>query len=127
MGLAAPILYGELRSCKWIAEHLAKPDAARSVDDAMASDPVPILIPHHGGLKTDGGPRGYSVDLARKESLLALERWRAPYAGHLSTRIFVRRARQAERRIRKGNRVRFRSPEDALTGGYGPSGVCRPA
>ncbi|MEK6718226.1 MAG: methylated-DNA--[protein]-cysteine S-methyltransferase, partial [candidate division NC10 bacterium] len=52
--VAARIPYGEVRSYKWIAERLGNPDAARAVGSAMASNPVPIIIPCHRVVRTDG-------------------------------------------------------------------------
>ncbi|HYL80164.1 MAG TPA: methylated-DNA--[protein]-cysteine S-methyltransferase [Candidatus Acidoferrum sp.] len=53
--VAARIPYGEVRSYKWIAEQLGKPDAARAVGGAMAGNPIPIIVPCHRVVKTDGG------------------------------------------------------------------------
>jgi methylated-DNA-[protein]-cysteine S-methyltransferase len=72
--VAARIPYGEVRSYKWIAERLGRPDAARAVGSAMAGNPVPIIVPCHRVVRTDGGLGGYSFGLARKEALLSLER-----------------------------------------------------
>lgn len=72
--VAARIPYGEVRSYKWIAEQLGHPDAARDVGGAMAANPVPIIVPCHRVVKTDGGLGGYSFGLMRKEALLNLER-----------------------------------------------------
>ncbi|HYL79751.1 MAG TPA: methylated-DNA--[protein]-cysteine S-methyltransferase, partial [Candidatus Acidoferrum sp.] len=79
--VAARIPYGEVRSYKWIAEQLGKPDAARAVGSAMASNPIPIIVPCHRVVKTDGGLGGYSFGLLRKEALLNLERRRLPTSG----------------------------------------------
>ena len=72
--MAAQIPYGEVRSYKWIAERLGKPDAARAVGNAMARNPVPIIVPCHRVVRTDGNLGGYSFGLIRKENLLELER-----------------------------------------------------
>jgi O-6-methylguanine DNA methyltransferase len=40
----------------------------------MAGNPVPIIVPCHRVVRTDGGLGGYSFGLARKEALLSLER-----------------------------------------------------
>jgi len=77
--MAAQIPYGEVRSYKWIAERLGKPDAARAVGNAMAGNPVPIIVPCHRVVRTDGSLGGYSFGLLRKESLLELERRHSAY------------------------------------------------
>src|SRR5574341_565670 len=100
--VAARIPYGEVRSYKWIAEQLGKPDAARAVGGAMAGNPIPIIVPCHRVVKTDGGLGGYSFGLLRKEALLDLERSTTPYIGCLTTKFFCRRGCHAEHRIREG-------------------------
>jgi methylated-DNA-[protein]-cysteine S-methyltransferase len=127
LDLAAQIPYGEVRSYKWIAEHLGKPDAARAVGNAMAGNPVPIIVPCHRVVKTDGGLGGYSFGLVRKETLLNLERAITPYVGCSSTRVFCRRGCSHERRIHAGGRIHFASTMDAQTSGYRPCTVCQPA
>ena len=124
--VAARIPYGEVRSYKWIAEQLGKPDAARAVGSAMAGNPIPIIVPCHRVVKTDGGLGGYSFGLLRKEALLNLERSTTPYIGCLTTKLFCRRGCHAEQRIGEGNRIKFFSPEDAETSGYRPCSLCRP-
>lgn len=125
--IAARIPYGEVRSYKWIAEQLGKPGAARAVGSAMASNPVPIIVPCHRVVKTDGGLGGYSFGLLRKEALLNLERSITPYIGCLTTKLFCRRGCHAEQRIGEGNRIKFFSPADAGASGYRPCSICRPA
>ena len=125
--IAAGIPYGEVRSYKWIAERLGKPDAARAVGNAMAGNPVPIIVPCHRVVKTDGGLGGYSFGLVRKEALLNLERAVTPYVGCASTRVFCRRGCAHERRIQEGGRIHFASSADAQTSGYRPCTVCQPA
>jgi O-6-methylguanine DNA methyltransferase len=125
--IAAEIPYGEVRSYKWIAERLGKPDAARAVGHAMATNPVPIIIPCHRVVKTDGGLGGYSFGLVRKEALLDLERAITPYVGCASTRIFCRRGCAHARRVQPGGQIHFASGADARTSGYRPCAVCRPA
>ncbi len=125
--VAARIPYGEVRSYKWIAERLGKPEAARAVGNAMAGNPVPIIIPCHRVVKTDGGLGGYSFGTVRKESLLTLESGRTPYVGCITTKYVCRRGCHGERRIHEGNRVNFFSFDDARASGYRPCSVCQPA
>jgi len=127
LDVAAQIPYGEVRSYKWIAEQLGKPDAARAVGSAMAGNPVPLIVPCHRVVKTDGGLGGYSFGLVQKEALLNLERSTAPYVGCVSTKVFCRKGCAHERRIREGGRIHFAVPGDAKTSGYRPCQVCRPA
>jgi methylated-DNA-[protein]-cysteine S-methyltransferase len=125
--IASQIPYGEVRSYKWIAERLGKPDAARAVGAAMAGNPVPLIVPCHRVVRTDGGLGGYSFGLIQKEALLNLERSTAPYIGCASTKIFCRKGCTHERRIRDGGRIHFAAPSDAAGSGYRACQVCRPA
>jgi len=127
LDVAAQIPFGEVRSYKWIAEQLGKPDAARAVGGAMAGNPVPLIVPCHRVVKTDGGLGGYSFGLVRKEALLNLERSTTPLVGCASTKIFCRRGCAQEHRIREGGRIHFVSPAAAAESGYRPCRICRPA
>jgi methylated-DNA-[protein]-cysteine S-methyltransferase len=126
LDIASQIPYGEVRSYKWIAERLGRPDAARAVGGAMAGNPVPLIVPCHRVVKTDGGLGGYSFGLVQKEALLNLERSTAPYVGCASTKIFCRRGCAHERRIREGGRIHFASGTDARASGYRACQACRP-
>lgn len=66
--------YGETVSYKELAEKSSHKDAYRSVGSAMAHNPVPIIIPCHRVLKSDGGLGEYTGGLYRKQLLLALEK-----------------------------------------------------
>jgi O-6-methylguanine DNA methyltransferase len=127
LDIAAKIPYGEVRSYKWIAEQLGKPDAARAVGGAMAGNPVPLIVPCHRVVKSDGGLGGYSFGPVQKEALLNLERSTTPLVGCASTKIFCRRGCAQEHRIREGGRIHFAVTADAKMSGYRPCQVCRPA
>ena len=126
LDVAAKIPYGEVRSYKWIAEQLGKPDAARAVGGAMAANPVPLIVPCHRVVKTDGGLGGYSFGIVRKEALLNLERSTTPYVGCASTKIFCRKGCAHERRIHEGGRIHFASGTDARSSGYRACQACQP-
>jgi len=67
------IPYGETRSYKWVAERVGRPRAVRAVGRALAANPVPIIIPCHRVVRSDGGLGGFSLGLEVKEFLLELE------------------------------------------------------
>ncbi len=71
--IVAGIPYGETRSYAWIARQLSRPRAARAVGQAVAANPIPIIIPCHRIVRSDGGLGGYGGGLALKKRLLALE------------------------------------------------------
>jgi methylated-DNA-[protein]-cysteine S-methyltransferase len=71
--LARLIPYGETRSYGWLAERLGKAGAGRAVGQALARNPLPVIVPCHRVVAGDGGLGGYSGGLARKIYLLKLE------------------------------------------------------
>ncbi len=125
--IAALIPYGQVKSYKWIAEQLGSPLAARAVGKAMAGNPVPLIVPCHRVVKTDGGLGGYSFGLVQKEALLSLERRTTPFVGCPDTGIVCRRGCLEERRVRAGDRFHFAGLADATAAGYRPCPICRPA
>lgn len=68
------IPYGETRSYKEIAEALGKPKAVRAVGGANGSNPIPIIIPCHRVIGSDGTLTGFGGGLDTKRFLLDLER-----------------------------------------------------
>ena len=69
------ISYGETRTYKEIALELGNPHAARAVGRAEATNPMPIVIPCHRVVGSDGKLRGYGAGagLDTKAWLLKLE------------------------------------------------------
>jgi len=70
---AREIPFGETRSYGWLANAIGKPRASRAVGQALHNNPVPILVPCHRVVASDGGLGGYAGGLALKRKLLALE------------------------------------------------------
>ncbi|MCZ4327733.1 methylated-DNA--[protein]-cysteine S-methyltransferase [Brachybacterium paraconglomeratum] len=66
--------YGSTRSYKEIAELVGSPRAVRAVGAACATNPLPIVVPCHRVLRTDGALGGYVGGLDAKTALLTLER-----------------------------------------------------
>lgn len=66
--------YGSTRSYKEIAELVGSPRAVRAVGTACATNPLPIVVPCHRVLRTDGALGGYIGGLDAKTALLTLER-----------------------------------------------------
>jgi len=67
------IPYGETRSYTWVAEHLGKAGAVRAVGQALARNPLPIIIPCHRVVAKDGKLGGYSKGVEMKRYILYLE------------------------------------------------------
>jgi len=67
------IPHGETRSYAWVARKIGRPRAARAVGAACGANPVPIVIPCHRVVRTDGSLGGFSAGLTWKRRLLRLE------------------------------------------------------
>ncbi len=68
------IPYGETISYGELARRLDNPNASRAVGLANGSNPIPIVIPCHRVIGSNGKLTGYGGGLPIKEKLLALER-----------------------------------------------------
>ena len=64
---------GETRSYKWIAEKIGNPSAVRAVGRALSKNPVPVVIPCHRVIESEGSIGGYSSGVNIKRRLLDLE------------------------------------------------------
>ena len=67
------IPYGALRSYRDVAESLANPKAVRAVGAANGRNPIPIVVPCHRVVGSDGALTGFAGGLAAKKKLLELE------------------------------------------------------
>ena len=67
---------GETRSYKDIAEAIGNPSCYRAVANACGSNPIPISVPCHRVIRSDGVLGGYSGPggSSGKEVLLAVEK-----------------------------------------------------
>ncbi len=133
----ATIPRGEVRPYGWLAYWAGRPGAARAVGNAMARNPIPILLPCHRVVPSSGGVGGYAFGPEVKRSLLIREE--APvdsldelaaaairFVGSRSTRVFCYPSCHAALRIGGKNRVLFGSVAEAAAAGYRPCKFCRP-
>jgi methylated-DNA-[protein]-cysteine S-methyltransferase len=67
------IPYGETTSYGRLACRLGSPNAARAVGLANGSNPIPIIVPCHRVIGSNGSLVGYGGGLPNKKALLALE------------------------------------------------------
>lgn len=65
--------FGETVTYGGLAEMAGRPGAARAVGTAMATNPVPIVVPCHRVVAAGGSLGGYGGGLPMKRKLLALE------------------------------------------------------
>jgi AraC family transcriptional regulator of adaptative response/methylated-DNA-[protein]-cysteine methyltransferase len=64
---------GETRSYTDIANAIGQPKAVRAVAQACGANPVPLVIPCHRVVRSDGDLGGYSMGIERKQALLKAE------------------------------------------------------
>lgn len=69
----ARIPYGELRSYRDIAQAIGNPAAVRAVGAANGRNPLPIVVPCHRVIGSNGTLTGFAAGLAAKSYLLRLE------------------------------------------------------
>jgi methylated-DNA-[protein]-cysteine S-methyltransferase len=67
------IPYGRTTSYGDIARRVGRPGAARAVGVANGSNPIPIIVPCHRVIGSDGSLTGYGGGIDRKARLLRLE------------------------------------------------------
>lgn len=135
---AMDIPRGEVRPYAWVAREIGHPGAVRAVGTALAGNPVPLLIPCHRVVRSDGRPGDYAFGGEAKKAVLKgegveveqLERLAARgvrYLGSDTTRIYCFPTCRHARRVTDRHRVLFGSGGEAVAAGYRPCRVCRPA
>ena len=67
------IPYGETASYGEVAEKIGNPFASRAVGQANARNPIPIVIPCHRVVGSDGTLTGFGGGIELKQALLDLE------------------------------------------------------
>jgi O-6-methylguanine DNA methyltransferase len=135
---ALEIPRGEVRPYGWIAAEIGRPRAVRAVGTALGHNPVPLIVPCHRVVRTDGTIGQYSLGgpgnkraILRSEGLDpdGLERLAAVgvrYLGSDTTGVVCLPTCHHARRISDAHRVPFRSMRAAETAGYRPCLSCRP-
>ncbi|GAA1120863.1 methylated-DNA--[protein]-cysteine S-methyltransferase [Citricoccus alkalitolerans] len=66
--------YGQTATYRELAERLENPKAVRAVGTACATNPLPVVVPCHRVLRSDGSLGGYLGGLEAKTLLLDLEK-----------------------------------------------------
>ena len=70
----AKIPYGQTRSYKEIAQAIGHSKAFRAVGNANGQNPLPLIIPCHRVIESNGGLGGFGHGLKVKRQLLELEK-----------------------------------------------------
>jgi methylated-DNA-[protein]-cysteine S-methyltransferase len=71
--LASGVPYGTVVGYGELAGRVGQPGAAQAVGTAMGSNPLPVVVPCHRVVESDGGIGGFGGGLETKRRLLALE------------------------------------------------------
>jgi methylated-DNA-[protein]-cysteine S-methyltransferase len=65
--------YGQTQSYGWVAQQINNSRASRAVGQALARNPLPIIVPCHRVIAGNGELRGFGGGLEMKQYLLDLE------------------------------------------------------
>ena len=135
---ALEIPRGEVRPYGWVAAEIGRPRAVRAVGTALGHNPVPLIVPCHRVVRSDGmigqyslgGPGNKRMILAAEgldpDELERLARARIRYFGSDTTRIYCLPTCHNAKRITPAHRVEFRSAEASESAGYRACRECRP-
>jgi O-6-methylguanine DNA methyltransferase len=129
---------GEVRPYAWLAREAGRPGAVRAVGNAMARNPVPLILPCHRVVPSGGGTGNYAFGsdmkrlLLRKEGvsieeLDELARDGVRYVGCRTTGIFCFPTCRDARRMLPSNRVPLGGVAAATAAGFRACRHCRPA
>jgi O-6-methylguanine DNA methyltransferase len=135
---ALDIPRGEVRPYGWVAAEIGRPRAVRAVGTALGHNPVPLIVPCHRVVRTDGSIGQYSLGGPdNKRTILAAEgldpdameesaRRGERLVGCASTKIVCWPTCRHGRHMLERNRRPFRSLAEAGAAGYRPCKICRP-
>ncbi|HEV8229696.1 MAG TPA: methylated-DNA--[protein]-cysteine S-methyltransferase [Candidatus Limnocylindria bacterium] len=81
LAATARVPYGELTTYARVARRAGNERASRAAGAAIGANPIPIVVPCHRVVATDGTLGGYAGGLEAKRRLLQLERDAVPPGG----------------------------------------------
>ena len=118
-----------------LAAAIGKPDAQRAIGTTMATNPIPIFVPCHRVIKSDGTIGNYGGGVDNKIKLLRAEGFdvsrdlRLPsraVMGHRHTKIFCRPGCSAARRADPNNALLYADSGHARHEGLRACKLCKP-
>ena len=117
---ALEIPRGEVRTYGWIAAEIGHPAAVRAVGSALRKNPVPVLIPCHRVVRSDGHIGEYALGgPTNKRTILAAEGLQSDEIHRLARHW--RAGRSPERAAADGRPEGAGSPMISLTGTRTPT------
>lgn len=137
LSAARDIPVGEVRSYRWIASRIGRPNAVRAVGTALGANPVPIVIPCHRVIRSDGSPGEYLLGSSKKDALIRHEGTNIDeiaelhnrgirYVASDTTHVFCEPSCHHARRITPPHRLLVRSADEAGRNGLRPCRTCQP-
>lgn len=133
----AEIPRGEVRPYAWVAREVGQPSAVRAVGTALGRNPIPILIPCHRVVRSDGRIGNYALGSPMKSQLLSeegvdlselvdLAARGIRYVGSATSKTFCLPTCGVARSVPPPARLTFRTAIDAFEAGHRPCAGCRP-
>jgi methylated-DNA-[protein]-cysteine S-methyltransferase len=127
---------GAVISYQGLGAAAGAPKGARAVGNAMHNNPVPIYVPCHRVIASDGGLGGYGGGARRKVQLLRSEGFalqdgdiKLPGSsvwGHRATKVYCRTNCRTAARVDRSRILFFADPKHARQAGLRPCKICRP-
>jgi len=136
MRLRRTIPPGSVITYQGLAAAVGAPSGQRAIGNTMATNPVPLYVPCHRVIRSDGTIGNYGGGVARKIKLLRAEGFsvnrdhRLPASsvmGHLVTHIFCRPQCHAAMRASRAKSVIFANSGRARSAGLRACKLCHPA
>ena len=127
---------GSVITYQGLAKAIGQPNGPRAVGNAMATNPVPLYVPCHRVVSSDGTVGKYGGGVATKVKLLRTEGFEiAPnlkfgghsVIGHRGTHIYCRATCSAAKRAQIANVTIFADSAHAREAGLRACKLCRPA
>jgi O-6-methylguanine DNA methyltransferase len=128
---------GEVRPYGWVAREIGRPGAVRAVGTALGHNPIPLIVPCHRVVRSDGMLGQYGWGAPAKRVILAYEGLDTDATERLARRGIVLIGSEADGtycypscryagRPDEPQRVPLRSAREATARGLRPCNVCRP-
>ena len=136
MRLRRAVPPGSVITYQALAAAVGAPSGQRAIGNTMATNPVPLYVPCHRVIRSDGTIGNYGGGVARKIKLLRAEGFsvardhRLPAGsvmGHLVTHIFCRPQCHAAMRADRAKSVIFANSGRARSAGLRACKLCHPA
>jgi methylated-DNA-[protein]-cysteine S-methyltransferase len=127
---------GSVVTYQALAAAIGSPSSQRAVGTTMASNPLPIYIPCHRVIKSDGKIGNYGGGVERKLKLLRAEGFEVDRGdripahvvyGHWQSRIFCKPTCSAVHRAERKKWIIFNDSGRARGAGMRACKICRPA